>query len=249
MSFQDSITAVITTSPTPFNPRTGHIDWVYESIRHYLPDAEIIVLVDGVREEQRHLEKQYAEYKENLRKKNWRNVHLIEFLSYHHQAGMFREAISQVKTPLVLWVEHDFPLNYMPIDWSGLVSTLLDGELSCIRLNHDSDLRFQNRPNQRQQYRDITGKNMVQYINKYGVPLLPVVNWDSLPHIAKVEFYHFLFGCFKEAKIHLDCTDTHIAIEQNHIAYPVGLYAPDGDMKRFENLMGRGSEPKYPMVL
>jgi hypothetical protein len=245
------ITAVITTSPIPTHPSTAFIDAVYGSIRHHLPNCPILILADGVREEQNHLADDYAKYKQSLHQKNWTNVQILEFDSFHHQAGMIRTALAQgaIQTPLIFWVEHDFPMNYTFIDWGGVVNTLLDREVDCIRFCHDPDTNLFTRPHQKDQFQQLTGEPMHAFVSRCGLPLLTVLNMDTPPHVARTDFYQWLLTVFKEAKIHVDCVESNQLIERSWPQKKVSLYVPEGNIKKFENLKGRGNEPKYPMTL
>lgn len=246
------ITAVVTTSPIPLHSSTAYIDAVYGSIRHHLPDCKILILADGVRSEQQHLANEYAEYKRRLQDKNWTNIEVKEFSEFTHQAGMIRIAMSEgwIQTPLLFWVEHDFPMNYTPIDWNGIIQTLISGEVHCIRFCYDDDTRYFDRPNQKEQFRNLTGRDMILFTSRAGVPLLPVVWMDTLPHVARVDFYQYLLQVFKTGRIHVDCAESNQLIEQSYPQWKVALYAPrERTIKKFEGLKGRGSEPKYPMTL
>lgn len=247
-----NITAVITTSPIPCHPSTVCIDAVYGSIRHHLPIAKILILSDGVRDEQKHLAEKYAGYRQRLREKNWTNVEIQEFSEFTHQAGMIRTALQSgwITTPLLFWVEHDFPMNYTPIDWAGIEQTLLDGEVHCIRFCHDDDTRYFDRPHQKDQFRQLTGQEMIPFASRAGVPLLPVVGLDTLPHVARVDFYEALISVFHTGRIHVDCAETNQLIERSFPRWKVAVYIPRGrTIKKFEGLGARGDEPKYPMTL
>lgn len=249
-SMDETVTAVITTSPIPSHPGTAIIDAVYGSIRHHFPTCHILILADGVREEQDHLRKRYEDYLINLSEKNWTNVRVEKFSSFHHQAGMMRAALQQnwISTPLVLWIEHDFPLNYMAVEWQPIISTLLSQDYHVIRFCHDSDTRYFDRPNQREQFKNLTGHETGIFTNRFGIRLLPVLNMDTLPHIATTNFYKFIIGLFREAKTHVDCLGMNSVLEHSYPTWKLALYAPEGNMKRFEGFGARGDEPKYPMT-
>lgn len=256
MEFKDKITAVITTSPIPHHPQTDAIEQVYNAIRYWLPDAPVLILVDGVRKEQEHLRKQYEEYKSRLQEKirsEWTYVQLRIFEDFTHQAGMLRTAISEnlITTPLIFWNEHDFVLLTDKVfDWEGIVKTLLEEDISWIRISHDEDLRYENRPHQIEQYYQFTGGEKMQaFQSKNGVPLFTSLNWGSPPYIGTLDFHKFLISFFKEAKIHLDCSETHEAVEKNCKKWRGAIYTPEGDIKRFFNTRGRENELKYSMVL
>lgn len=255
MEFKNKITAIITTSPIPSHPQTDAIEQVYDAIRYWLPDAPILILVDGVRAEQEHLRKRYEEYKNKLQEKissEWKYVKLRIFEDFTHQAGMLRTALSEnlITTPLILWNEHDFMLlTDKGFDWEGIIKTLLEENISWIRISHDEDLRYENRRYQIEQYFQLTGgEEMHAFRSKNGVPLFTSLNWGSPPFVAHLDFYKFLISFFKEGKIHLDCSETHEAVEKNYKKWKGAVYIPDGDIKRFTILRGRESEPKYPMT-
>lgn len=252
MKVDNAITAVITTSPIPSHPSTVCIDAVYGSIRHHLPVCKILILVDGIRDEQQHLAEGYAEYKLRLRDKNWTNVEIREFSEFTHQAGMIRVALAEgrIQTPLIFWVEHDFPMNYTPIDWGGISQTLLDGEVHCIRFCHDDDTRYFDRPHQKEQFQQLTGQEMISFVSRAGVPLLPVTWMDTLPHITRIDFYQHILQVFKTGRIHVDCAESNQLIEQSYPTWKVALYVPqERTIKKFEGLGARGDEPKYTMML
>ena len=60
-----NITAVIPVSPIKSHPEIGILTETLDSIRHHLPDAEMIVTFDGVREEQ---EDRRGDYEEATRR-------------------------------------------------------------------------------------------------------------------------------------------------------------------------------------
>jgi hypothetical protein len=257
----EKITIIITTSPIPSHPSTAMIESVYHGVRFHLPNSPILILADGVREEQEHLRESYTEYISRLRRLNLPNVWIHADGVFRHQAGMTGELYKRQKdsdiqswdkylnTPLLLWVEHDFLMTCDYIDWRGIVNTLMSKDYHCIRFCHDDNKNLFDRPNQKEQFLTITGRHMEREYNEWGVPLLPVVEMDTLPHIARVDYYKFLIDHFVHGKIHVDCPQIQETIQRHHATWRVALYTPDGpSMKRFHNLMGRGSEPKYPMV-
>ena len=68
----DNLTAIIPTSPIKSHPDTSIIEETIKSIRHHLPDSEIIVTFDGVREEQEDLLEEYTEFKKQML---WKFLH------------------------------------------------------------------------------------------------------------------------------------------------------------------------------
>ena len=68
---------IVTTSPVPSHPSTSDIEHTIGSIREHLPTAEIVIVADGVRQEQQDRRKTYEHYlreagRQRLGKKHWR---------------------------------------------------------------------------------------------------------------------------------------------------------------------------------
>ena len=240
--FEDKIAVVIPTSPIPSHPDTGIIDAAYEHIRIQLPQASVYILADGVREEQNFLAEKYAQYKQNLREKNWTNTHIVEFDFFHHEAGMLRNAISDIKEPLILYVMHDCLLSKEPIDWLGISSTLLQEILSCVFFCYDADLTYWRQSNLVEQFRNITGGDMDIFVDG-GVRYSRTISYTGFPHIATTEFFKFILSHFNRGQIHIDCDEAHEILEKAHKRFRMGVYVPDGDSsQRFDTLDGRSLE-------
>jgi hypothetical protein len=238
----EAITIVTTTSPIPSHPSTLIIDETYASVRRHLPTARYLFLFDGVRSEQEHLRDGYEEYRATLTARmangEWTNAEYFLFAEWTHQAGMIRAALAhnRIRTPLILWIEHDFPLNVLPIDWQGIVNSLLDNEVCYLRfaLPEESWISIQ--------------ALHAPMISQYGVPMMRTMNYSSLPHVARIDFFLRLMEFFKEGKIHLECEATEgIAFQENK--WRLALYTPAGELARFYSLDGRAGPVKLPMVL
>jgi hypothetical protein len=147
----DRLTTVICpTSPSPCHPSTRIIDETLRSVRHWFSDASILVLADGVRRELEHRRQSYSRYLNNL----WNgyspserslcdlamcelvpNTHVYEFIDHHHQTAMVKEALPQIKTPLLLWIEQDQPIRTdVQIDWQMMTDAIMSGSVDLCRL-------------------------------------------------------------------------------------------------------------------
>lgn len=242
----DKITVLIPTSPIVLHPDTIIIEETIKTIRERLPNSEIIIMFDGVRDEQKSRTADYAEY---IRRMLWKcnfeykNVLPIVFENHMHQVAMTREALKKVKTPLILFAEHDTPIcEYIPFE--NMANAILDGDANMIRLHHEAlildehkDLMLDNEP-----------------IINHDIPMTRTAQWSQRPHLASTSFYREILDkyfspsakCMIEDGIHGKLNEAYRL--RGHVGwndFKVWIYSPEGDMKRSYNLDARGSDPKY----
>lgn len=246
-SLRGRVTVVIPTSPVPSHPSTEMIEATIARVRSYpdLAQAEVLILVDGVHPR---LEHRHADYVEYTRRLIWRcnwapdlaGCLPVVFDEHTHQAGMMRRALDLVRTPLVLFVEHDtWPCG--DIDWRGLARVVEDGAGACgvrvVRLQHyGGDIH----PEHRHLLVDGERRDVA------GVPLYRTRQWSQRPHLARADYYRALlaehFGprdrTMIEDVVHGPCA------ESSWERFGVAVYAPPGDMKRSDTCDGRGGDPK-----
>ena len=103
------------------------------------------MMCDGVRPEQEYRATDYQKYKENLitkmlTEKDERNLIVLPFPEFQHQACMTIRTLFLVKTPLVLFVEADTPLVERRIDWDLLSNSLINGATNSVRLHYDEEI-------------------------------------------------------------------------------------------------------------
>ena len=243
------ITVLMPTSVIPSHPDTSMIAETIRSVRKQLPNAEIILMIDGVRQEQSDRKADYDEYVRRLIWKcnhEWTNVLPIVSINHQHQANITRMALGHVKTPAVLFVEHDTPL-VGEIDWDGLCDVVGSGDMNVIRLSHESNHLFD-------LYRDkMLDDGPVMYGN---VPLVRTSQWSQRPHLAATAFYETIIDTYFGPESRTMIEDVMHGVvdyayrEQGEVGwsrYKVAVYAPDGDIKRSDNLDGRKSDPKFDM--
>ena len=237
----ESIAAIITTSPIRSHPSTDIINETVNSIRKQLPSSEIIIMVDGIREEQAYLSNQYNEYKQRLLNKcetEWTNVKCKIFETFSHQSLMVSETIKEINIPILLFTEHDMPLYIdREYQWSQLVKTIEENQADLIRfcmepfiINAWQHMMIDKKP---------------QIIN--GAPMLRTSQWSQRTHLASTNFYRRLMRdnftnesrTFIEDKIH------GLPGQQGWARWKLWIYAPEGDMQRCYTTDGRKDEPKY----
>lgn len=247
--FHKGITVIIPTSPIRKHPDTSIIEETIASVRAQLPEVEIIITFDGVREEQKELNQQYQEY---IQKMLWKinceyvNVIPIVFNEHVHQTGMMREALRHVKTDKILYVEHDTPLTPDEvIDWTKCVNLLDENQADLIRFHFEA---FIPKPHEELMIGDPATEKF---------PFLKTIQWSQRPHLTTVDFYkrilvdHFSHDAksFIEDKMHGVVIDAYKREQmQGWNQYRLYIYHPIRNIKRSYHTDGRGDEQKYSMT-
>lgn len=244
----DQITVLVPTSPIPSHPDTSIIEATIASIRSCLPRAEILICCDGVRPEQEPLRAAYDIYLARLvwlANHQWANVAPVIFDEFSHQARMTKAVLDLVRTPLILFVEHDTPL-VPPIPFDQLIQPVLGGSVNVIRLHHEASIL--------EPHRHLMIDLDPQMID--GVPLLRTIQWSQRPHLSTTKFYRWLLHTYFHPDSRTMIEDVvygpaHVEYEEYGLAgwrkFAVAVYAPtDTDnIKRSTHLDGRGEEPKW----
>lgn len=239
------ITVLIPTSPIPSHPDTKIIDETIKSVRERLPGCEVVLMIDGVREEQADRRPNYTEYTRRLLWKanhEWKNVYPLLFEGQTHQANMSREALRHVRTPWVLFVEHDTPLTG-EIPFEQMTQT--EG-VNLIRFHYEAAVH--------PEHKHLMLDTEPQLIN--GVPLLRCAQWSQRPHLARTDFYRNILDDYFPVTANTMIEDLMYGVLYNAFVirgtvgwndFKVWMYAPEGDIKRSLNLDGREDDPKYEM--
>lgn len=250
---RDKITVIMPSSPIPAHPSTEMIEKTIADIRVHLPDCEILITVDGIREEQEHYRPAYEEYTKRLlwlANHEWHNVLPIVFEEHQHQARMAREVLKRVNTDLVLYVEHDTPLTPdRPIPFDRLCRSITDGTANVIRFSHESHILEEH-------------KHLVLSDNEdhHGTMLTKTQQWSQRPHLASTAFYRHMIGTYFNPESHTMIEDVihqivevdmHSGGKQAWYNWRIWIYTPttdpDGSILRSYNLDGRQADPKFDM--
>ena len=237
------ITVVTPVSVIPSHPDISILEETVESIRHHLPDTEIVLTFDGVRSEQADRQ---ADYQEFIRRALWKadhdwgNVAPWIFDEHTHQVGMMRGVIDEIRTPLVMYVEQDTPLCIdREIDFTAITDFLDVGRSDLVRLHHEAVI-----PDAHQS---------MMHGMELGLPFLRTSQWSQRPHVATTRFYRFVLEHFTpnarsfiEDKMHGVCDEAYkIHGMAGWNAYRLHIYAPEGDIKRSWHTDGRAGGPKF----
>ena len=235
------ITAVIPTSVIPSHPSTRIIDETIQSIRAHQPDIDIIITVDGLRDEQSDLKDIYDQYKTNLlwnALHEWDRVYVIINDEYGHQSTMMRRCIDDIHTPLILYMEHDTPLvSDEPIEWELCIEKLLRGDAYTIRFHHEGL---------------IPAEHNSLMIGKEG-KFVKTVQWSQRPHLATKVYYRDLVlkevpdKTFIEDVLHGTVQrDWHKDGHLGWYRHRLWIYHPNNrNIKRSYHLDGRAGNKKF----
>lgn len=251
---QDAITVLIPTSPIPAHPSIDVLAETLASVRERLPHAEILIVADGVRPEQEHRRAAYDDYLREVTwqaRRSWHNVAVLIADEFGHQANTTRWALRHVRTPLVLFVEHDTPL-VGNVPWSMLAAAILDGDANAVRLHYDVDVH----PDHWYLYESVgTDGPMREPLGPDNVQAMRTRQWSQRPHLASADWYRrVLADHFPESSRTMIEDKLHGVLQDDPWEeHRVWVFAPstpiaDGGMKRSTHLDARGEDPKYPMV-
>ncbi|MDO8531197.1 MAG: hypothetical protein Q7T26_03365 [Dehalococcoidia bacterium] len=246
------VTVLLPTSPVPDHPSTAMIEDTIRRIRAYpeLREADILIMVDGIRAEQQHYREVYEEYTRRLIDLcNWhpdfRGCLPVVFDEHLHQGMMMRRTLELVHTPLTFFCEHDmWPEG--PIDFTGLARAMLTrDDVKVIRLYRDAEMYISHRELLLEDTRhDIA-----------GVPLVRTIQWSQNPHLAKTDFYREIIPRYFGEQSRTMIEDVLHGVLSNAgkagwDRWGLWLYAPEeigGNLRRCGFVNGRGEDPKFPM--
>jgi hypothetical protein len=246
----DEITVLMTTSLTPLHPSTEHVEQTIASIRGHLPLAEIVIVCDGLHEDDEDRRLAYEEYQRRLFwlcNFRWHNVVPLRREEWGHQVNAAREALAEVKTDFVLFVEHDQPLKEYPIAWGPVVETLRSGRANVVRFHHEAEIL--------PDHVDLFMSDQGWDDESLGCSYLPTKAWWQRPHVARRDFYERLmarFGydarCFIEDQVYgWLLNDLDERGEGAWWDWRVVVYEPndEGTMQRSYHIDSRGDTPKH----
>lgn len=235
------MTVIIPTSPIPSHPSTKIIDETIRSIRERT-NAEILIMCDGVRPEQRSREFEYREYLRAILQKaegDWWNVTPIVYGPHLHQARMTQLVLPMVHTQYVMFVEHDTPL-VNDIDFEEILTTMSENRLNVMRFYHETVIQ--------------EGHEWLMVGDVQPGHWRPTMQWSQRPHVARTDFYEKVMTENFAPGANVMIEDVMFGIvEHSHrvIGDPawnlwrLGIYHPDGNIQRSTHLDGREGESKF----
>lgn len=252
-NYEEALTVVIPTSVIPSHPDTSVIEQTIHDVRTQLPNAEIIITFDGVRPQQKKRQADYDEYIHRvlwLCNNVWFNVLPVIFKEHNHQASMLRKTLPMIRTPYLIYVEHDAPI--VPdrvIEWDKLIKVMDKGGADIIRFHHEEKIL--------DDHKHLMFGCCPEKIE--GVPLHKTMQWSQRPHITSVAFYDRLLDNYfhPDSKTMIEDVMHGIvqeACQRNGINgwynFRLWIYCPETDklgIKRSYHTDGRGADLKYEM--
>jgi hypothetical protein len=237
------ITIVIATSIIPDHPSTSMIDKTVSDIRVHFPDNEIIMQIDGLREEQIHRKKDYEEYKSRILWKclhEWKNVLPIIFNKHSHQTTMMKNTINIIDTSVILYIEGDAPLTPdMLIDWEKCLDMIEYGKANTIRFHFESSIPEPH--------------NHLMFGLEDG--FMKTVQWSQRPHLSTVKYYKEIVLPFSDeqtfiedrfhGKVQDDAFPDSCFSQEGWDKHKLWIYHPEGSIKRSYHLDGRQGTRKF----
>lgn len=250
-SLLDTITVIMPSSPIKDHPSTDIIEQSIRDIRAQLPHCEILITVDGIREEQEHYRENYEEYKRRLlwlSNFKWDNVLPIIYDEHMHQSKMARDVIKHIKTPCLLYVEHDTSLcPDREYEWDKQIKMMLSGEASLIRFHFEALVLPEH------EYLMMSDPE-----EHFGTHYRKTQQWSQRPHLASVAFYDRVLRDYfhPETKTLIEIP-LHGALQDGCRNGMMGwynwrtwMYTPQGqDIKRSYTVDGRKDDPQYEMII
>lgn len=248
---QSDITVLIPTSSIPSHPSTDIIEETVKSVRDRLPASEILIMIDGLPADYQDRKDDYEEYTRRLLwlTNQWDNVTPILFEEHSHQVRMTMKALELVRTPTILFVEHDTPL-IGEIDWDGCVGAIQQGDVDVMRLSHESNHLFD-----LYEHLMLGQENLLVHEAKFAhLPIMRTIQWSQRPHLAKTDYYRYALGKFTKPSDGMIEDRMHGIVQSGHDdpeewgTHRIAIYAPEGDIKRSTHLNGRGDDEKVVEV-
>lgn len=241
----EKVTALITTSPSYIHPSTDHLEETLESVRETFGEhIDVIIACDGVRPEQRKIERDYGEYVRRLCWKShheWDNTIVYVAPEWLHQANLTSRALNLVSTDLVLFLEHDTPLVVgEPIDVPTALAAMSTNALDVLRFHHEASILA------------VHDHLMLDHepTSLFGLPVQRTIQWSQRPHLATTAYYRRIlrenFG--PESRTMIEDVLHGVCQSQSSARNRLAIYTPPGtSIKRSYHLDGRGSETKFQM--
>jgi hypothetical protein len=230
---KNDVTIIIPTSVLPTHPDTSIIDETISSIRSHFPNNEIILQMDGLREERLGRKDAYDEYKNRILWKcmhEWKNVLPIIFDKYSHQTTMMKKTIDIINTAAMLYVEGDAPITPdCEIDWQKCLDMLEYNKANTIRFHFEAVIPDEH--------------NYLMLGLEDG--FMKTIQWSQRPHLSTVKYYRDVVLPFSEENTFIEDRFHGKVQDDGWDTHKLWIYHPEGSIKRSYHLDGRQGTQKF----
>ena len=240
---KNDITIIVATSILPSHPDTRIIEETISTIRVHFPNNEIILQMDGLREERLSRKADYDEYKNRILWKclhEWKNVLPIIFDKYSHQTTMMKKTINLINTSAMLYVEGDAPITPdCEIDWQKCLDMLEYNKANTIRFHFEAKIP---KPHKHLMFGLQNG-------------FMKTAQWSQRPHLSTVRYYKDIVlpfcdeQTFIEDRLHGKIQDDILPYDkfdqEGWDQHKLWIYHPKGNIKRSYHLDGREGTQKF----
>lgn len=240
---KNDVTIVVPTSVLPSHPDTAIIDETISTIRVHFPNNEIILQIDGLREERLSHKVDYDEYKNRVLWKclhEWKNVLPIIFDEHSHQTTMMKKTIGIINTSVILYVEGDAPITPdCEINWQKCLDMLEYNKANTIRFHFEASIPEPH-------------KHLMLGLED---GFMRTAQWSQRPHLSTVKYYKDTVLPFSDDKSFIE-DRLHGKIQDDILPYDefdeagwnqhkLWIYHPEGNIKRSYHLDGRQGTQKF----
>ena len=240
---KNDVTIIVATSILPSHPDTRIIDETISTIRSHFPKNEIILQMDGLREERISRKLDYDEYKNRVLWKclhEWDNVLPIIFDEHCHQTTMMKKTINIINTAAMLYIEGDAPITPdCEIDWQKCLDMLEYEKANTIRFHFEAFIPKEH--------------SHLMFGLEDG--FMKTAQWSQRPHLSTVKYYKDVILPFSDDKTFIE-DRLHGKIQDDILPYDefdqagwnqhkLWIYHPEGNIKRSYHLDGREGTRKF----
>lgn len=246
-SLKSRISVMIPVSPWKSHPSTYILDETIRNVRAHLPDSEIIITFDGVREEQTDMTDDYNGFiREMLWKINnlpeYRNILPLVFDEHSHQVKMARAGLKHIKTRSFLYLEGDSPLYPdRRINWDGILTEIENDDARIVRLYNKEFI-----PPEHEYLMEYERNKEID-----GDELIGTQQWSQQPHIANTKVYeqmldqHFSPDAIGFIEDHIYYIVVGDCVNGNWDKWKMFIWLPFDEEPRSYHLDGRSGGEKF----
>lgn len=225
------IVVMVPTSAIPSHPATTLMDETIAGIKFHFPDAQIIILADGIWSQLEHRRNQYENYLKAIEGR-YPKTRIIQFPVHTQQTAMAQYAIQNfVQTKLIFWNEHDAPLRTdRAIDWDAIVQQVESGDAGLVRFTYfDEGIHEAHEHLTRGRYR-VGDATFVKTVQFSGWSFMTTPNF-------------FITKIFNGQPIGREMLELRMygqVASAPWEQYKIVIYCPDPPAQRFRHSNGRG---------